>query len=211
MKRKLILFDWDDTLFSKVEYKKRLRSNLAKICGVSEEEIFKFEEKYFENLKRSDDFQIKNFVESFSEKFDKKIELKDFSSDNLKIYSGALFTKTISVLEKLKDNFDLGIYSQGFVDLQKIKIRSSGVDNFFEKEFVYIDRNKLRADFVSKLPDGAIIVDDKKEVVEKLKPLNRFKIIWINRNDGELIEGVVTIRSLDELINLVENFISKEL
>lgn len=200
MKRKLILFDWDDTLFSKVEYKKRLRSNLAKICGVSEEEIFKFEEKYFENLKRSDDFQIKNFVESFSEKFDKKIELKDFSSDNLKIYSGALFTKTISVLEKLKDNFDLGIYSQGFVDLQKIKIRSSGVDNFFEKEFVYIDRNKLRADFVSKLPDGAIIVDDKKEVVEKLKQLNRFKIIWINRNDDEPIEGVTTIHNLEELM-----------
>lgn len=202
MKRKLILFDWDDTLFSKVEYKKRLRSNLAKICGVSEEEIFKFEEKYFENLKRSDDFQIKNFVESFSEKFDKKIELKDFSSDNLKIYSGALFTKTISVLEKLKDNFDLGIYSQGFVSLQKIKIRSSGVDNFFEKEFVYIDRNKLRADFVSKLPDEAIIVDDKKEVMEKLKPLNRFKIIWINRNDDEPIEGVTTIHSLEELISL---------
>lgn len=200
MKRKLILFDWDDTLFSKVEYKKRLRNNLAKICEVSEEEIFKFEEKFFENLKRSDDFQIKKFVESFSEKFNKKIELKDFNSDNLKIYSGALFSETISVLEKLKDNFDLGIYSQGFVDLQKIKIRSSGVDNFFEKEFVYIDRNKLRADFVSKLPDGAIIVDDKKEVVEKLKQLNRFKIIWINRNDDEPIEGVTTIHNLEELM-----------
>jgi len=200
MKRKLILFDWDDTLFSKVEYKKRLRNNLARICEVSEEEIFKFEEKFFENLKRSDDFQIKKFVESFSEKFNKKIELKDFNSDNLKIYSGALFSETISVLEKLKDNFDLGIYSQGFVDLQKIKIRSSGVDNFFEKEFVYIDRNKLRADFVSKLPDGAIIVDDKKEVVEKLKQLNRFKIIWINRNDDEPIEGVTTIHNLEELM-----------
>ncbi|MDD4135477.1 MAG: HAD hydrolase-like protein [Candidatus Shapirobacteria bacterium] len=202
MKRKLILFDWDDTLFSKVEYKKRLRNNLAKICEVSEEEIFKFEEKFFENLKRSDDFQIKKFVESFSEKFNKKIELKDFNSDNLKIYSGALFSETISVLEKLNDNFDLGIYSQGFVSLQKIKIRSSGVENFFKKEFVYIDRNKLRADFVSKLPDEAIIVDDKKEVMEKLKPLNRFKIIWINRNDDEPIEGVTTIHSLEELISL---------
>lgn len=202
MKRKLILFDWDDTLFSKVEYKKRLRNNLAKICEVSEEEIFKFEEKFFENLKRSDDFQIKKFVESFSEKFNKKIELKDFNSDNLKIYSGALFSETISVLEKLNDNFDLGIYSQGFVSLQKIKIRSSGVENFFKKEFVYIDRNKLRADFVSKLLDEAIIVDDKKEVMEKLKPLNRFKIIWINRNDDEPIEGVTTIHSLEELISL---------
>lgn len=203
MRRKLILFDWDDTLFSKVEYKKRLRSNLAKICETTEEEIFKFEEMYFENLKRSDDFQIKNFVQSFSEKFNKKIELKDFSSDKLKIYSGALFSETISVLEKLKDNFDLGIYSQGFVNLQQIKIRSSGVDNFFEKEFVYIDRNKLRADFVSKLPDGAIIVDDKKEVVERLKTLGRFRIIWINRITDEKIRGVTTIKNLDELVDLI--------
>lgn len=203
MKRKLILFDWDDTLFSKVEYKKRLRSNLAKICETTEEEIFKFEEMYFENLKRSDDFQIKNFVQSFSEKFNKKIELKDFSSDKLKIYSGALFSETISVLEKLKDNFDLGIYSQGFVNLQQIKIRSSGVDNFFEKEFVYIDRNKLRADFVSKLPDGAIIVDDKKEVVERLKTLGRFRIIWINRITDEKIRGVTTIKNLGELVDLI--------
>jgi len=204
MKKKLILFDWDDTLFSKVEYKKRLRSNLARICETIEEEIFKFEEKYFEKLKRSDDFQIKNFVESFSEKFNKKIELKDFDTNKLEIYSGALFPETISVLKKLRNDFDLGIYSQGFVSLQKIKIKSSGVENFFKKEFVYIDRNKLRVDFVSKLPDGAIIVDDKREVVEKLKTLNRFHIIWINRKNDEPIKGMITIKSLDELINLVD-------
>ena len=190
MKKKIILFDWDDTLFSKVEYKKRLRSNLAKICGTSEEEIFKFEEKYFENLKRSDDFQIDNFVESFGKKFDKKIKLKDFNSDKLGIYSGALFPETISVLESLKNYFNLGIYSQGFINLQKIKIGSSKIENFFDEKFIYIDRNKLNPDLIEKLPDGAIIVDDKKEVVKKLKTLDRFNIVWINRNDDEQIEGV---------------------
>lgn len=199
MEKKLILFDWDDTLFSKVEYKKRLRSNLARICEASEEEIFEFEEKCFESLKKSDDFQIDNFVKSFEEKFGKKIELEDFSSDNLKIYSEALFPETISVLNNLKDKFNLGIYSQGFIPLQKIKIKSSGIEDFFDEKFVFIDRDKLATEFLAKLPDGATIVDDKKEVVEKLKTLNRFNVIWINRINDEKISGVKTIKSLLEI------------
>ncbi|MFA6184836.1 MAG: hypothetical protein WCT51_02765 [Candidatus Shapirobacteria bacterium] len=211
MKKELILFDWDDTLFSKVEYKKNLRSSLARICKVSKEEIFDFEEKYFENLNKSDDFKIDDFVESFGQKFDKKIELEDFSSDKLGIYSKALFPETISVLKSLKNNFDIGIYSQGFSSLQIIKIKSSGIGEFFNKNFIYINRDKLNADFLAKLPDGAIIIDDKKEVVEKLNNLNRFSIVWVNRKNDEQLDGVVTIKNLEELIDLVnpENFVHK--
>ncbi len=200
MIKPLILFDWDDTLFSKVEYKKRLRSNLARICEVSEEIIFEVEEKYFNNLEKSDDFRIDTFVQSFEEKFGKKIELEDFNSDKLGIYSQALFPEAISVLDKLKDKFNLGIYSQGFVALQKMKIKLSGVEDFFEEKFVFIDRDKLNPEFLTKLPDGAIIVDDKKEVVEKLKTLNRFNVIWINRINDEKIQGIKTIKNLLEII-----------
>lgn len=203
MKKKIILFDWDDTLFSKAEYKRNLRINLARICEVSKEEIFDFEEKYFKNLSRSDDFQIDNFVESFSQKFGKKIEMKDFSSDKLGIYSKALFPETISVLNNLKNDFTLGIYSQGFVNFQKIKIKSSGIESFFDENFIYINRDKLNADFLAKLPDEAIIVDDKKEVVEKLKASSRFNVIWLNRISDEKINGVSTIKSLVELADLV--------
>lgn len=200
MIKPLILFDWDDTLFSKVEYKKRLRSNLARICEVSEEIIFEVEEKYFNNLEKTDDFRIDTFVQSFEEKFGKKIELEDFNSDKLGIYSQALFPEAISVLDKLKNKFNLGIYSQGFIALQKMKIKLSGVEDFFDEKFVFIDRDKLNPEFLTKLPDGAIIVDDKKEVVEKLKTLNRFNVIWINRINDEKIQGIKTIKNLLEII-----------
>jgi len=200
MDKKIILFDWDDTLFSKTEYKKNLRGNLARICNVSEDEILKFEEDYFESLSNSGDFQIDNFVESFANKFNKKIDLIDFSSDKLKIYSNALFSEVISVLEKLKNNFTLGIYSQGFPSLQIIKIESSGIVDYFNRQQIYINRNKLDPEFLKKLPDGATIIDDKKEVVEKLKSLNRFEVIWINRINDEKIEGVRTIKNLKDLI-----------
>jgi len=203
MDGKIILFDWDDTLFSKVEYKKNLRSNLARICEVSEEEIFEFEEKYFNGLINSGDFQIDDFVNSFSKKFNKKIDLEDFSTDRLGIYSSALFPETIGVLNKLKINFRLGIYSQGFDSLQRIKIRSSGIENFFDQSLICINRNKLDPDFIKKLPNDAIIIEDKKEVIEKLKNTGRFQLFWINRNNDERIEGIATIKNLGELVNLI--------
>jgi len=200
MKKKIILFDWDDTLLSKAEYKKNLRSNLAKICEVSEEEIFEFEEKYFNNLAKSGDFEINDFVKSFSQKFGKEVKLEDFNSDKLGIYSKALFSDSIPALNNLKNDFRLGIYSQGFDSLQRIKIEASGIKDFFEEDLIYMNRNKLDPDFVKKLPNGAIIVDDKKEVIEKLKQAGKFKLLWINRNNDETIEGVTTIKNLNELV-----------
>lgn len=201
MNKKIILFDWDDTLFSKKEYKKNLRSNLARICEVSEEKIFEFEEQYFEGLIKSDDFKIEDFVYSFSKKFSKKIDLQDFSTDKLGIYSKALFPETIEVLEKIKNKYSLGIYSQGFESLQKIKIKYSGTEKYFNKNLIFIDRDKTRQDFVENLPTKAIVVDDKKEVIEILKKLRSdLVLIWINRINEEKIEGVKTIKNLNNLI-----------
>lgn len=204
MNKKIILFDWDDTLFSKTEYKNYLRNNLARICETTKDEIFDFEEKYFDSLSRSDNFKINDFVNSFAQKFNKKIDLKDFSTDNLKIYSKALFPETIEVLNKIKNKYSLGIYSQGFVSLQKLKIKNSGVESFFDENFIFIDRNKTEINFLNKLPVGVIIVDDKKEVIETIKS-NRpdLKLIWINRKDAEKMDGVKTIKNLRELENLI--------
>jgi len=79
-------------------------------------------------------------------------------------------------------------------------MKISSIINFFKKDLIFITNGKLNDDFIKQLPDGAIIVDDKKEVVEKLKNLNRFNIVWINRESDEKIDGVATIKSLEELI-----------
>ena len=200
MEKDLILIDIDDTMFSKDKFIRNLSENLANVCQVQSEEILELEKKYIASLAKSGDFRIDNFLEYLEENFNKKIELDDFVSDNLGIYSASLFTDTITALDKLKNNFRLGIYSQGFTDIQEIKIRSSGIKDFFDEKFIYIDRDKLSDDFLKQLPDGVTIIDDKKEVVKKLKSLNRFNIIWINRNDNEQIDGITTIKSLDELI-----------
>lgn len=198
MTESLILFDWDDTLFSKAEYKKNLRSNLSRICGISEEEALKTEGEYFKSLEKSGDFQIENFVKTFEDKFGKKIELNDFETDKLKIYSKSLFPETIPVLEKLQTNFKLGIFTQGSTFLQKIKIKSSGIEEFFDKDLIFIAKDKLDPDFLKKIPN-ATVVDDKKEVVEKLATLDRFVVVLINRTNDEKITGIRNIKNLSEV------------
>jgi len=204
MNKEKILFDWDDTLFSKTVYKKNLITNLARVSDVSEEKATKANDEYFSNLIKSGDFKIEDYLKCFEEKFNKKISLEDFSTDKLGIYSNALFLETIEVLEKMKDRYYLGIYSQGFDGLQRIKIKYSGIELFFDQNLIFVDRDKTRIDLVKKLPVGATVIDDKKEVIKRLKQMRKdLRLIWINRIDDETIDGVLTIKKLDDLINLI--------
>lgn len=204
MEKQIILFDLDDTLFSKTEYLKRLNDNLARECNTSSEQIADFGNKYFESLGNSNDFHIKKYLEYLGQNFNKEIDLENFTTDKLKIYSGSLFSDTIPVLEKLKDNFRLGIYSQGFDDCQRIKINESGIGNYFDEELIFIARNKSDPKFIERLPDGSTIVDDKKEKFEALKETERFNLVWINRKDDEVMDGIETIRNLEKLVDLVK-------
>ena len=59
----------------------------------------------------------------------------------------------------------------------------------------------MRNDFLKKIPDGVTIIDDDKNVIEKLKQLRPdLELIWINRKDEEKMDGIRTIKSLEELI-----------
>lgn len=202
MSKKIILFDWDDTLFSKKLYKGNLWFNLAKICGIRIEEATVADNEYFDNLINSGDFEIEDYLKNFERRFGKKIKLENFNTDKWGIYSKALFTETIEVLEKMKRKYIFGIYSQGFESLQRLKIRYSGIEGYFDKDLVFIDREKNKPDFVVKLPFRVMVIDDKKEVIETLANARPdLTLVWINRIDEEKIETpqIRTIKKLEEL------------
>ena len=58
---------------------------------------------------------------------------------------------------------------------------------------------------MEKLPSGATIIDDKREVIEKLKATKRFNLFWLNRFDDEKIDGATTVKNLNEFCFLKEN------
>lgn len=205
MIKKIILFDWDDTLFSKTKYRRNVINNLSRLSQLPLEEISEFEAHYFNNLIRSDDFTIEDFINKFSRQFNKNIDIEYFSTDKLSIYSQSLFPETAQILEKIKDKYSLGIYSQGFVGLQKLKIKYSGIGDFFDDNLIFIDRNKTRPEFVLQIPINVTIVDDKKEVVESLvQQRPDLKVIWMNRINDEIIDRVAKIQNLNDLIKILE-------
>lgn len=204
MIKKIILFDWDDTLFSKNLYKDNLITNLTRVCEITKEEALKTDDEYFNNLKKSGDFKIEDFLKTFENKFGKKINLEDFNTDKLGIYSKSLFSETIEVLEKLTNKYSFGIYSQGYISLQKLKIKHSGIERFFNHDLFFIDQNKINDEFIQKLPKEIIVVDDKKEVIDKLKQLRPdLKLIWINRINDEKNDGVTKIQNLNDLVKIL--------
>lgn len=207
MEKQQILFDWDDTLFSKQKFIKNLCENLGKECDSNAQKIEDIEKEYVNSLNKSGDFRMEGFLNYLENKVNNKFKLEHFISNKLEIYSRSLFEDTVSVLSELRNNFDIGIYSQGYEDFQKTKIESSGIKKFFDDHLIYIDKDKLNPAFIQQLPTGATIIDDKKEVIEELKTSNRFNLIWINRKNEENIEGVKTIRSLKEVVSLISETI----
>ena len=56
---------------------------------------------------------------------------------------------------------------------------------------------------ISKIKKGSIVIEDKKEVIEKLKDYDEFKTVWINRKYDKTIENVQTVNNLLEIVDLL--------
>lgn len=202
-----VLFDVDDTLFNKVKFKENFNNGLANSCNEPVERIDRMMSEYIGGLKNSDDFKPNEFIQYLGEMTGKRECFENFKIDNPEIYTNSLFNETLVTLSELKKIYGvLGVFSQGFVDFQNTKIDKSGIRKFFDEKFIYIGRDKLDPEFIKTIPEGSIIIDDKKSVVEKLNSLNRFKVIWINRKTDEKMDGVPTIKSLEELFTLFEQW-----
>jgi len=81
------------------------------------------------------------------------------------------------------------------------KLKYTGLLKFFDKNLIVIERRKMANKSINKIKPGNMVVDDKKEVVEKLLELKgkNFKVIWVNRKTDETIDGFRTVESLSEI------------
>ncbi len=201
MDKKIILFDIDGTLIEPHEITSGVYKQIFEETKISKDEIFKIKEEYKSTLERGSDFSPDDLIDYLSKSLNVEITNNPFL--NKIYYKNALYPEVKKTLEELNKNFILGIFSEGLKNYQENKIYLSGLGDFFNEDFIFIGRRKLDDNFLEKLPEGAIIIDDKKEVVEKLKSLNRFKVVWINRNNDEKMDGVATIHNLSELIDLI--------
>jgi len=201
MKRKIIFFDIDDTLIdSSNKLGPLFCLNISEQTKVSIEKIIEIKSKYRLTLEKGSDYVPNDLINTVCNEL--KIDIGKINNpfDIEDIYKNAVFSKVVEALEKLSKKYTLGIFSEGFEDYKSKKIILSGLIKYFDKKWIFIERRKLSPEALIKIPIGSIIIDDKKEVIETLKNLRPdLELIWINRKDKEKIEGVKTIKSLEEM------------
>jgi len=188
----------DRTIFDTEKSGEKRSQCLAEISQKTVEEIEKINSDYKLGLKSSTDFDPNEFLTLVS----KKTEI-DFEILNQTVFQPqnfVLYPETKEKLNKsLNEGYSLGIFSEGVSEWQMKKLILTGIIDYFDPSLILIEKRKLSAESINKIPNGATIVDDKKEVIEKLHPLKKFKLFWLNRVNSDEFPGVKTIKSLLEV------------
>ncbi|NCS31881.1 hypothetical protein GW793_00100 [bacterium] len=108
------------------------------------------------------------------------------------------------VLELLSKQYTLGLYSQGFSFIQKLKLKITGINQFFSPTDTYISFNKRGLLALIPNPQSTVIVDNRADMLEPALALN-IHTIWINRENKQKHPTLPTIFSFTELPLMLEN------
>lgn len=199
MKKRVILFDIDGTLIDSVSMAEMFRKKIAQIIKISVDEVKELSDKYVATLKSRTDFHPCDLIKFINKTKNQTIDSNNIFFKSKNIYKKYIYKDVVTNLDKLKNNYNLGVFSEGFRDYQGQKIATL-IDKF-DKNLLFVTRRKLDKEFLKQIPKEALIIDDKQEVVETLKQFRPdLELIWINRNGKEKIKEVRTIKSLGELI-----------
>ena len=203
MDKKIILFDIDKTLLNPYPIMEDLTDEIKNEFH-KKIDVFEIYDEYVKKLESSTDFDPKDFLELLSKKTKVPItKLSDYFY-NSKIWEDYVYEDVNGVLSRIETKFNLGIFSEGFDKFQNEKLIMSKLSHFFKKNLLFISRRKLDNTFLKTIPEKVIIIDDKKEVVKKLRDFGGFEVFWLNRNNEvEKIEGVKEIKNLRELENFI--------
>ena len=200
MKKGILLFDIDRTLFDTDKLLKFQFETISRILNI--QDIKKFErfwestlsgKRHITSIERIDlicsEFNIKNSEPLLNVYYGKEYK---------HIYKDSVYPEVVLVLNKLKSKFRFGIFSEGIEKYQKNKFASMGLIEFFDSQLIIIVSIQTKKEIVTKIPKGAIVVDDKLAICEFLTK-NGVKAIWLNRKDSSVNPNFSTIHSLTEL------------
>jgi FMN phosphatase YigB (HAD superfamily) len=199
----IILFDIDRTLYDSDKASSGHNRNVLTVLGTTDEEkVKKAKEEYKSMLANEREYDPKDYLKLLSKRFNfpnpQQLLNVYYGKDFTFIYKDAVFPEVTGVLEKLKQKYRLGIYSEGADRFQNHKFNSLGLGNYFEKDLVFIQKAKDTPEAIVKIPDGAVIVDDKESICRFLTD-NKIRTIWLNRKDDRKSDDFETIHNLSEL------------
>jgi FMN phosphatase YigB (HAD superfamily) len=206
-KKGIILFDIDRTIFDTTRLSGLLESEFKKVIkNASLEEINKAKSEFISSLSADREFNPEDLADFLCKKF--YFEDKDslvnvfYSPENKSWYKDLVFPEALEVFEKLKSKYKLGIYSEGTKRFQNYKFNSMGISDLLDKSLIFILDHKTNPNALSKIPKGAVVVDDKESVCDYLTD-NKVETIWLNKKDDRLSDKYKTVHHLTELSSML--------
>ena len=204
--RKVLLFDIDKTLFDRESYLNDFWSILVSEFEFTKDELANVMKLYEDIKKENNYFAVNEFVEKiykYYPKTDKNLDYY-FENENIARY---VFHDT-KVLFEIKD-FEIGIFSKGDKDFQKIKIDK--FKKIFDKNLFYIYRNKIKnipEIIKNHKNDLLFVVDDDVDALKSFKSFKKdVKTILIDRDNNykKELNGVdFRIISLFDIISILK-------
>ncbi|MEX0895589.1 MAG: hypothetical protein WDZ94_01460 [Patescibacteria group bacterium] len=176
-------FDIDKTLINTTQLVKLLIQEVAYATGKPVENIRQLFAEYSKTLQDTTDFVHLDCIEFFVEHgFDRESLEAAFNKDA--IYQKSVYTDAMLFLSLLKESTrELGIFSQASEPWQIFKLEKSGLaEKIIERSNWIIVPRKMQSQEIARLPRGAVLFDDKLEVLEAVRAQRAdIRCIWVNR------------------------------
>ncbi len=210
-KPKIILFDIDYTLIDTAKLRQLTHREIMSAANLTSDQLEIAVKKFSLVFGTSKEFSPKNYGLFLAKYFnnpelEKKIET---IFANPLLYREALYPETIPVLKKLKENFLLGIYSEGTKEFQTAKINLTDLTDYLEKKlrFIYPDKTGHAKELIEKM-DNLFFIDDNPLHIQDIASLPNSRPIWIKRGPKAAKAEKLncpTILSLEELLSAINN------
>jgi FMN phosphatase YigB (HAD superfamily) len=200
LRKTIVLFDIDHTLFDAAKYRKRMLEIMAKHIELEDKEkVYQTMEKQYmahrEKIGYVDlEFMLQEIITELKIKADIAKILSAVLDDEAS-YEEAIFEETIEVVEILakQENLVLGIFSAGREAHQLRKIKKFA--HVFSQEHIHIFKMKdqeLPQVMEKYKDDTVVLIDDVLAILYKAKQLhNNITTIWVKR--GRFAENQKTV------------------
>lgn len=206
----LILFDIDNTIIDMEALRILQREIIANALHISFDEAEDNFLEYYGTLDDSSDFSPQNLLKFLAEKnnadYDQLLTIF-LKPEN---FQKVLFPEVRKVLTGLKkDNYQLGIYSQGNPQYQPHKLAANKLLEFFDPNRIYISERKMDSELINSLPANTIIIDDRAEVIEFLNNFDNVIPLQIIREVSDVM-GPYVLNSLTDLFPMLDRLSHSE-
>ena len=199
----ILLFDIDQTLLDTDKASEKHNKKILQILGdPDKKEYQRIKDAYKNSLSNQREYDPEVIYKKVCERFnfDNLNSLLDvyYEKENWFIYRESVFPEVKECLEKLKNNYRFGIYSEGVPKFQNNKFQAMGITEHFDSDLIFIVDAKDNVDTISKLPKNSVVIDDKQSICEYLND-NGIGVVWLNRKDSKASNKFKTIHNLMEL------------